>query len=41
MLSTGSMNDTQSKRLEEIEDQIETLEDNLSKVKKVCFTWES
>ena len=29
------MNDTQSKRLAEIEDQIETLEDNLSKVRKV------
>ncbi len=29
------MNDTQSKRLAEIEDQIETLEDNFSKVRKV------
>ena len=29
------MSNTQNKRLNEIEDQIETLEDNLSKVRKV------
>jgi hypothetical protein len=32
------MSSTQNKRLEEIEDQIETLEDNLSKVRKVTPT---